>query len=339
MRLAVTGSIATDHLMVFPGRFTDQLLADRLDSVSLSFLVDTLDVRRGGVAANICFGLAQLGSRPALVGAVGQDFADYRAWLEDHGVDTASVRVSELRHTAGFLCTTDDDQNQIASFYTGAMAEARHIELAPVAGRLGGLDLVVISPNAPDAMLRHTEECVRSGHPFAADPSQQLTRMDGGQIRLLLSGATWLFTNDYEHDLLLSKTGWPETQVLDRVGAWITTEGENGVRLEMAGMEPVRVTAVAARQVVDPTGVGDGFRAGFLAGLDRGLPAVRSMQLGCTLATFVLESQGSQGYSLDPASFIDRFTDAYGLEAAAEVGVFPAVHLGQSLSEVPWRTS
>ena len=329
MRLAVTGSIATDHLMVFPGRFTDQLLADRLDSVSLSFLVDTLDVRRGGVAANICFGLGQLGSRPALVGAVGQDFAEYRVWLEDHGVDTASVRVSQTRHTARFLCTTDDDQNQIASFYTGAMAEARHIELAPVADRLGGLDLVLISPNDPEAMLRHTEECVRSGHPFAADPSQQLTRMDGEQIRTLLSGATWLFTNDYEHDLLLSKTGWSEAEVLDRVGAWITTMSEKGVRLEMAGLPSVHVPAVAASQVVDPTGVGDGFRSGFLAGLDQGLSAERSMQLGCTLATFVLESQGSQEYSVDPARFADRFTEAYGPVAAAEADLIKPVQIGQ----------
>ncbi|WP_439657536.1 carbohydrate kinase family protein [Lentzea sp. HUAS TT2] len=329
MRLAVTGSIATDHLMVFPGRFTDQLLADRLDSVSLSFLVDTLEVRRGGVAANISFGLGLLGSRPVLVGAVGQDFAEYRVWLEDHGVDTESVLVSRTRHTARFLCTTDDAQNQIASFYTGAMAEARDIALAPVADRLGGLDLVLVSPNDPDAMLRHTEECVRAGHPFAADPSQQLTRMDGDQIRSLLTGATWLFTNDYEHDLLLSKTGWSEAEVLDRVGAWITTMGEKGVRLEMAGLPTVHVPAVAAERVVDPTGVGDGFRAGFLAGLDRGFPAERSMQLGCTLATFVLESQGSQEYSVDPARFTDRFAAAYGPVAAAEADLFRSVHSGQ----------
>src|SRR6476620_8062665 len=174
MKIAVTGSIATDHLMHFPGRFADQLIADQLDKVSLSFLVDDLVIRRGGVAANIAFGLGQLGLRPALVGAVGADFADYRSWLERHGVDCDSVHVSEVAHTARFVCTTDEDLNQIASFYAGAMVEARNIELAPVAQRLGGLDLVMISPNDPVAMVRHTDECRERGYPFAADPSQQL---------------------------------------------------------------------------------------------------------------------------------------------------------------------
>ncbi|MFU8841513.1 MAG: PfkB family carbohydrate kinase, partial [Nitriliruptoraceae bacterium] len=180
MRIAVTGSIATDYLMTFPGRFSEQLVADQLDRVSLSFLVDELEVRRGGVAANISFGLAQLGLAPVLVGAVGQDFdGDYRAWLSRHGVDTSGVHVSELKHTARFLCTTDLDQNQMASFYTGAMEEARFIELAPLAERHGALDMVVISPNDPEAMVRHTIECRQLGMPFMADPGQQLARMDG----------------------------------------------------------------------------------------------------------------------------------------------------------------
>ena len=170
MRIAVTGSIATDHLMSYPGKFSDQLVADRLDQVSLSFLVDELEVRRGGVAANITFGLGQLGVRSTLVGAVGQDFDDYRSWLERHGVDTGSVHVSQNKHTARFLCTTDQQQNQIASFYAGAMAEAREIELKPVADWLGGLDMVIISANDPVAMVRHTEECRERGYRFIADP-------------------------------------------------------------------------------------------------------------------------------------------------------------------------
>ncbi|MFD0854829.1 PfkB family carbohydrate kinase, partial [Actinomadura adrarensis] len=159
MRIAVTGSIATDHLMTFPGRFTDQLIADRLQQISLSFLVDELVIRRGGVAPNICFGMGSLGQDSILVGSVGDDFADYRSWLERHKVDCESVHVSELHHTARFLCTTDTDQNQIATFYAGAMSEARSIELGPVHERVGGLDLVLVSPNDPEAMLRHTEEC------------------------------------------------------------------------------------------------------------------------------------------------------------------------------------
>src|SRR4051794_13312558 len=168
MRVLVTGSIATDHLMSFPGRFADQLLPDQLDRISLSFLVEDLDVRRGGAAANIAFGLAVLGLHPVLVGAVGDDFADYRAWLDEHGVDTASVHVSETLHTARFVCTTDRDQCQIGSFYPGAMSEAREIALAPVAERVGGVDLVLVSPNDPVAMARHTEESRTLGIPFAA---------------------------------------------------------------------------------------------------------------------------------------------------------------------------
>ncbi|HET6213540.1 MAG TPA: PfkB family carbohydrate kinase, partial [Micromonosporaceae bacterium] len=171
MKIAVTGSIATDHLMHFPGRFAHQLLPEQLHKVSLSFLVDDLVVRRGGIAANIAFGMAQLGLRPILLGAVGADFADYRSWLERHGVDCESVHVSDVAHTARFVCTTDEDMCQIASFYAGAMSEARNIELEPVAERLGGIDLVLVCANDPEAMVRHTAECRTRNLPFAADPS------------------------------------------------------------------------------------------------------------------------------------------------------------------------
>src|ERR1700742_1938690 len=207
MKIAVTGSIATDHLMHFPGRFAEQLIADQLHKVSLSFLVDDLVVRRGGVASNIAYGMGKLGLRPMLVGAVGADFADYRSWLERHGVDCDSVYVSEVAHTARFVCTTDDDLNQIASFYAGAMSEARNISIAPVAERVGGVDLVLISPNDPAAMARHTRECRELGYPFAADPSQQLARMSGDEVRDLIDGGAYLLTNEYEKDLLESKTG------------------------------------------------------------------------------------------------------------------------------------
>src|SRR5919198_3663791 len=193
--------------MHFPGRFAEQLVAEQLHRVSLSFLVDDLVVRRGGIGANIAFGMAVLGCEPILVGAVGDDFADYRSWLERHGVDCSGVHVSDVAHTARFICTTDEDMCQVASFYAGAMAEARNIELAPVADRLGGLDLVVISPNDPVAMIRHTEECRQRGYAFAADPSQQLARMSGEEARLLVDGAAYLLTNEYEKELLESKTG------------------------------------------------------------------------------------------------------------------------------------
>jgi adenosine kinase len=319
VRIAVTGSIANDYLMTFPGRFAEQLIPDQLHRVSLSFLVDELDLRRGGVAANICFGMGQLGLRPILVGAVGTDFDEYRAWLDRHGVDTASVHVSELKHTARFLCTTDEEQCQIASFYTGAMAEARLIELRPIAQRVGGLDLIVVSPNDPEAMLRHTADAKSLGVPFAADPSQQLVRMEGPEIRRLVDGARFLFTNDYEAALVEQKTGWSHDEVLSRVDHWVVTLGAKGCAVYRAGEAGVEVAAVPEEQKADPTGVGDAFRAGFLSGQAWGLGLERSAQVGNLLATYVLERIGTQEYDVDRGAFVHRFADAYGDAAAAEI--------------------
>ena len=320
MRIAVTGSIATDHLMTFPGRFADQLVGDQLERLSLSFLVDELQIRRGGVAANIAFGMGALGLRPLLVGAVGRDFADYRSWLERAGVDTESVHVSELAHTARFLCTTDLDMCQIASFYPGAMSEAREIELAPVAARVGGLDLVVISPNDPEAMLRHTAECRQRGYAFAADPSQQLARMDGDDIRQLCEGAAYLFCNDYEHGLLLQKTGWTDAELRSRVGVLVTTLGGKGARVQPAEGPGIDVPVVAEHAKADPTGVGDAFRAGFLGGLTWGLGNERCAEVGSLLATLALETVGTQEYVVD-ADALARFRSAFGEAAADEIAV------------------
>jgi adenosine kinase len=319
MKIAVTGSIATDHLMHFPGRFAEQLLPDQLHKVSLSFLVDDLVVRRGGIAANIAFGMAQLGLQPILVGAVGPDFADYRAWLERHQVDCESVYVSEMAHTARFVCTTDEDMCQIASFYAGAMAEARNIELLPVAERLGGLDLVLVSPNDPVAMTRHTEECRERGYPFVADPSQQLARMSGDDVRQLIDGAAYLLTNDYEKELLENKTGLADREVLDRVGVRVTTLGKHGVRITGRDLDPVDVPVARQVQAYDPTGVGDGFRAGFFAGLSWGLSLERSAQIGALLATLVLETVGTQEYLVRTDEFAKRLAESYGDDAADEV--------------------
>jgi adenosine kinase len=319
MKIAVTGSVATDHLMHFPGRFAEQLLADQLDKISLSFLVDDLAVRRGGVAANIAYGMAQLGLRPALIGAVGIDFADYRSWLERHGVDCESVHTSDVAHTARFVCTTDDDMCQIATFYAGAMTEARNIELEPAVSRLGGVDLVLIGANDPVAMVRHTEECRERGYPFVADPSQQLARMSGEQVRALVDGAAYLMTNEYESGLLESKTGLSDAELLDLVGVRVTTLGKQGVRITGRGIDPIHVPVAKEMQACDPTGVGDGFRAGFFAGLSWGLPLERSAQVGALLATLVLETVGTQEYAVDSDEFAKRLSDSYGDAAADEV--------------------
>lgn len=320
MHIAVTGSIATDHLMRFQGKFRDSLVVDQLDKISLSFLVEDLEVRRGGVAANIAFGMGCLGLRPVLVGAVGADFVvDYRSWLNRHNVDTAAVHISDLRHTARFVCTTDDDNAQIASFYAGAMSEARDIELSPIADRLGRLDLVVISANDPEAMLRHTDECRARGYPFLADPSQQLAWMDGEGIRLLVDGAAYLFTNEYEAALLEQKTGWGPDDLLDRVSVRVTTLGPKGARIDRRGEPAVLVPAVEELRKADPTGVGDAFRAGFLAGVGWGLSLERAAQIGALLATYVIETIGTQEYEIGQARFLERLGKAYGSDAADEV--------------------
>ena len=323
MRIAVTGSIATDHLMTFPGKFTDQLIADKLDKVSLSFLVDELAIRRGGVAANIAFGLGVLGLRPLLVGAVGADFEEYRNWLEQHGVSTAGVRESMLRHTARFVCTTDADGNQIGSFYAGAMAEDAEIKIVPLAAEHGGIDLVLIGAGDPGAMVVHTAECREAGLKFAADPSQQLARiLDDEQVRALVDGADYLFGNEYEEALIERKSGWRSAEILTRVGVRITTLGAAGARIDQQGQPPVTVPAVPDAKPADPTGSGDAFRSGFLAAVAWGLSLERAAQLGNLMAVHALESTGPQEYNLKPGPLADRFATAYGDAAAAEVATY-----------------
>jgi adenosine kinase len=318
MPVLVAGSIATDHLMHFPGKFSEQLLADQLHKVSLSFLVDDLVVRRGGVAPNICYGMAQLGGKPVLIGAVGEDFEDYRGWLERHGVDCRHVYVSPVHHTARFVCTTDEEMCQIGSFYAGAMPEARQIELK-TAWDATGADLAVISAYDPDSMVQHSQECRDRGYRFAADPSQQIARMDGEQLRALVEGADLLFTNDYEKSLLESKTGLSSADVLKLVNVRVTTLGSGGVEIVGQELEPVRVPVAKERAKADPTGVGDAFRAGLLSARDWGLSWERSAQVGSLLATLVLETVGTQEYQVDRLGFAERLAESYGDDCAAEV--------------------
>jgi adenosine kinase len=318
MSLLITGSIATDHLMTFPGKFADSLVVDQLHKVTLSFLVEDLQIRRGGIAANIAFGLANLGVEPVLVGAVGEDFVDYRSWLERHGVQCGHLLVSDTAHTARFVCTNDSSLAQIASFYAGAMSSARNIELRPIVDLVGGPELVLIAPNDPAAMMRHTDECRQRGYRFAADPSQQLHYGDAPMIKQLIEGADILFANDYEAALICQKTGWTHEQVLSKVGTWVITHGAEGVIIEAEGASPIKVSAVPGVAAIEPTGVGDAFRAGFLAASHWGLPLERQAQLGCVLAAYVIEDVGTQEYTLSRQAFLERCRDTYGEAAAAE---------------------
>lgn len=321
VHIAVAGSVATDHLMTFQGKFADSLVPDQLDKLALSFLVDDLDIRRGGCGANIAFGLAALGHRPVLVASVGTDFEDlgYRTWLSDSGVDCDHLYVSQTLHTARCTITTDDSHAQIVTFYAGAMGDARHIDLAALNQELGGLDLVLIGPDDPEGMLRHTNTCRDLGLPFAADPSQQLAWADGEMIRQLIDGATYLFSNDYEAALIEKKTGWSTAEVQSHVGTRVMTRGAAGVSVYPADGPEITVAAIEGIMAIDPTGVGDSFRAGFLAAVAAGLPLERAAQVGCTVAASVVETKGTQEYVLERDSFLKRFSTAYGEVAASDV--------------------
>jgi len=319
MKIGVAGSVGLDHLMTFTGKFSDSFVAGSMEKISLSFLVDSLDVRRGGCAANISFGLGMLGLNPVLVAAVGKDWADYEAWLSRHGVDTSHVLISQNLYTAHFMVTTDDDLNQIASFFPGAMSEARNIELAPIMEKSGRFDMVVISPDDPEAMLRHSEVCRKLEIPFAADPSQQMARMSGDEIKLLIDGASYLFMNEYELALAMQKTGWTDAEILERVKFRVVTLGSQGAKVESMSGDYVHVDCPQEKSKVDPTGVGDSFRSGFIAGLAWGLSHERCAQLGALIATYVIETTGTQEYRFTGQEFIDRFAQSYGQVAAAEI--------------------
>ena len=319
MKIGVAGSVGLDHLMTFSGKFTDSFVAGSLEKVSLSFLVDSLDVRRGGCAANICYGMGVLGLNPVLIAAVGKDWADYEAWLSRHGVDTSHALVSTSLYTAHFMVTTDDDLNQIASFFPGAMSEARNIELAPIMEKTGRFDMVVISPDDPEAMLHHSDVCRSEGIAFAADPSQQMARMTGEEIKLLIDGASYLFLNEYELALAMQKTGWSDREILEHVKVRVVTLGSQGAKVESAAGEFVQVGVPQEKSKTDPTGVGDSFRSGFIAGLAWGLNHERCAQLGSLIATYVIETMGTQEYRFTSSEFLARFEGAYGRQAAAEI--------------------
>ena len=304
--------------MTFGGKFEDSLVVEQLHKLSVSFLVDDLEIRRGGVAANMCFGLGRLGLRPVLVGCAGDDFADYRSWLERHGVDCDYVRISDTHHTARFVCTTDTTGAQFASFYPGAMSEARLVELAPIVAKVGTPSYVLIGADDPDGMLRHTEECRQRGYPFIADPSQQLAFGAGELIRNLIDGAAYLFSNEYESHMIEQKTGWSADEVLSRVDIQVTTLGKDGVRVLRHGEAPIERPAATEVTAVEPTGVGDAFRAGFLAALAWGLSLEHAAEVGCVLAAYVVETVGPQDYTFTAEQFLARLDASYG-GGAAEV--------------------
>jgi adenosine kinase len=308
MKIVLTGSIAFDYLMSFPGRFRDHILADRLDRLSLSFLVDTLIRRRGGIAANIAFTMALLGERPLVMATAGEDFDEYRTWLDEHGVDTSAIRVVPGLLTASFFVNTDQVNAQIASFYTGAMAKAADLRFADLPVRP---DLAVISPNDPSAMESYVVECGQLAIPYFYDPSQQIIRLGPEVLRRGIAQARALFANDYEFGLISEKTGLGLDAILEAVEFLVITRGEHGADVYQPGVTH-HIPAVLPIRPAEPTGVGDAFRGGFLTGYAHGLSLERCGQMGALAAAYCLEEEGTQGHGFTLEEFQTRFDHTFG---------------------------
>jgi adenosine kinase len=307
MKLIVTGSIAFDYLMSFPGKFIEHFLPEHMQRISLSFLVDTMDKRRGGCAPNIAYTLALLDERPYLMAVAGQDFGGYRQWLEAAGVDTSLVRQVPDKFTASFFCSTDEDNNQIASFYAGAMANAAELSFRTIED----CGLVIISPNDPAAMIQYAQECRALKIRYIFDPGQQCTRMSGQELREGIVGAHIVIANDYEFELIREKTTLGEADVLKEAAALIVTRGEHGSSI-YTQKGRTDVPAVKPNRIVDPTGVGDAFRGGLMKGLARGAHIQVAAQIGSVAATYALEHLGGQSHSYTLNEFTSRYAEHFG---------------------------
>lgn len=303
MDILLTGSVAYDYLMTFPGQFKEQILPERLASISLSFLVDSMSKQRGGIAPNIAYTMALLGQTPRVMATVGEDFGDYRAWLDSKGVDTSLMQVVSGVFTASFFATTDHDSAQIASFYPGAMAYSATQSIKELENKP---DLVIVSPSAPDAMMKFPAECRELGIKYLYDPSQQVLRLEGQELARDMEGAYFLFCNDYEFGLISKKTGWSLDQILEHVKVLVITRGKDGADLYSDG-DSVHIPTVPEDEVVDPTGVGDAFRGGFLTGYAHGFDWKLCGEIGSLSAVYCLEQRGTQNHSYTAADFVKRF--------------------------------
>jgi adenosine kinase len=301
--ILITGSVAYDYLMTFPGLFKEQILPERLASISLSFLVDSMSKQRGGIAPNIAYSMALLGEHPRVMATVGEDFGDYRTWLDLKGVDTSLMKVVPGLFTASFFATTDQDSAQIATFYPGAMGVASSQSLKDLDSKP---DLVIVSPNAPDAMMKFPAECRELGIKYLYDPSQQVLRLEGDELARDMEGAYFLFCNDYEFGLISKKTGWNLDQILEHVQVLVITRGKDGADLYMGG-DSVHIPTVPEDEIVDPTGVGDAFRGGFLAGYSHGFDWKLCGEIGSLAAVYCLEQRGPQSHAYTREEFVARF--------------------------------
>lgn len=315
MSIICTGSIAFDYLMSFPGYFRENILPEHLDKISVSFLVDDMVRQRGGTAPNIAYTLALLGERPVLLGTVGVDFSDYGSWLEQQGVDISQVKVIPGMFTASFFANTDRANAQICSFYAGAMSRASELS---VTGLGQGTDLVIISPNDPVAMDKYVIECSQNNIRYLYDPGQQVVRSDPAELRRGVESAHSVFVNEYEFELLQKHTGMSKANILERVDLLVVTLGEKGAAIYTKD-NMVIVPVVLPKQILDPTGVGDAFRGGFVRGECLGLDWKMCGEMGALAATYCLETRGPQEHSYTPAEFVARYRQHFDDHGALNV--------------------
>jgi adenosine kinase len=321
--IVVTGSVAFDYLMTFPERFLDVLVPDRMHRLSVSFRVDDMRRVRGGCAPNIAYSLARLGARPVIMATAGSDARDYRDWLASAGVDVSLLRLHDDVFTASFFCTTDADQNQVGTFYSGAMDRARDLSFRDV--DRATVAMAVIAPNDPQAMARYTEECRQLGIPFMYDPSQQVARLGGDELLAGLEGAAIFIGNEYEFGIIERKTALDQTALLARVPVLIVTHGSEGSTIRLRGAPggstgPIRVPpAKVEASELDPTGVGDAYRAGLLAARLAGLPWDVAGRIGSVAAVYALETIGPQPRAYSLAEFRARYEANFGPTDAAQL--------------------
>lgn len=308
MNIVVTGSVAFDYIMAFPGYFKDHILPDKIEILSVSFLVDSMRKERGGCAANIAYSLALLAQKPTLMATVGKDFAEYRAWLEQHGVYTSETIAIAEEFTSSFFVTTDLANNQFASFYIGAMGCADRLSFRDLRTPA---DLTIISPNAPNAMVKYPRECKELGIPYIYDPSQQIIRLSGEQLLEAIGGAKILIVNDYEFEMIKNKTARDAATLCAMAETVIITKGEKGSTIITADAE-IAIPAVPPEPLAEPTGVGDAYRAGVMTGLVHGFSWRVCGQLGSLAATYVLEQYGTQNHHYTLEEFVARYRKVFG---------------------------
>ena len=322
MRSVVTGSLAYDYIMNFPGDFKDHILEEKAHTLTVSFLLDSLRWSRGGVAGNIAYSLALLGERPLVFATVGGDFEEYREWMESKGIDASGIVEIEDDFTASAFINTDQANNQIVAFYPGAMAQAKDLSIEELG--LSSDDLVIISPTDPEAMTGYAEECRALRIPFLFDPGKQTPQLDGEQILASLEGASVLVGNDYEFAMMAQKTGKSEAELIESAPLTVVTRGGEGsiIYSNEDGGGGLEIPTAPIADLADPTGAGDAYIAGLVFGLARDFPMPVVGRVAALTAAYTVEQQGCQEHDFTPAEFAERYADAFGstpeVEALAE---------------------